>query len=148
MDHTAPLPIGGLSYIQGNTKLRLINKTVGWCLDATAQKIPDKEALVVFHENIRLTFAQLKEQVGPDFEPSMWTSAGPPGCPGWVGGALRVVPGSGAGCWVCLKAPRGVRGRGRAEAEGASCLSHFWGPVFWVFFVFLEPQPSMWRFPG
>uniref|UniRef100_A0A4X1UTI5 Medium-chain acyl-CoA ligase ACSF2, mitochondrial n=1 Tax=Sus scrofa TaxID=9823 RepID=A0A4X1UTI5_PIG len=63
VDHTAPLPIGGLSYIQGNTKLRLINKTVGWCLDATAQKIPDKEALVVFHENIRLTFAQLKEQV-------------------------------------------------------------------------------------
>ena len=40
-------------------------------------RIPDQEALVVHHENIRLTFAQLKEEVGPDFEPSKWAGAGP-----------------------------------------------------------------------
>ncbi|XP_073091557.1 medium-chain acyl-CoA ligase ACSF2, mitochondrial isoform X2 [Manis javanica] len=62
-DCTAPLPIGGLSYIQGSTKLHLMNKTVGQCLDATAQRVPNQEALVVLHENIRLTFAQLKEEV-------------------------------------------------------------------------------------
>ncbi|XP_059937373.1 medium-chain acyl-CoA ligase ACSF2, mitochondrial isoform X1 [Mesoplodon densirostris] len=63
MDRTATLPIGGLSYVQGHTTLHLINKTVGQCLDATAQRVPDREALVVHHENIRLTFAQLKEEV-------------------------------------------------------------------------------------
>lgn len=68
-EHVASLPVGGLSYIQGYTKFRLINKTVGHCLDATAQKFPDREALVVLHENIRLTFAQFKEEVGPDLEP-------------------------------------------------------------------------------
>nr|XP_058902367.1 medium-chain acyl-CoA ligase ACSF2, mitochondrial isoform X5 [Kogia breviceps] len=63
MDHTATLPVGGLSHVQGHTTLHLINKTVGQCLDATAQRVPDREALVVHHENIRLTFAQLKEEV-------------------------------------------------------------------------------------
>ncbi|XP_002719337.1 medium-chain acyl-CoA ligase ACSF2, mitochondrial [Oryctolagus cuniculus] len=63
VDRTVPLPIGGLSYVQGHTKFRLINKTVGQCLDLTAQRVPDQEALVVLHENIRLTFAQLKEEV-------------------------------------------------------------------------------------
>ncbi|XP_011363361.2 acyl-CoA synthetase family member 2, mitochondrial [Pteropus vampyrus] len=63
VDYTATLPIGGLSYVQGCTQLPLINKTVGSCLDATAQKFPDREALVIVHENIRLTFAQLKEEV-------------------------------------------------------------------------------------
>ncbi|XP_058416677.1 medium-chain acyl-CoA ligase ACSF2, mitochondrial isoform X2 [Diceros bicornis minor] len=62
-DHTAPLPIGGCSYIQGGTRLHLINETIGRCLDATAQKFPDREALVVLHDNVRKTFAQLKEEV-------------------------------------------------------------------------------------
>ncbi|KAK2111681.1 Acyl-CoA synthetase member 2 mitochondrial [Saguinus oedipus] len=58
-----PLPIGGLSYIQGYVKNHLISKTVGQCLEATAQRVPEQEALVVLHENVRLTFAQLKEEV-------------------------------------------------------------------------------------
>uniref|UniRef100_A0A452UH28 Medium-chain acyl-CoA ligase ACSF2, mitochondrial n=1 Tax=Ursus maritimus TaxID=29073 RepID=A0A452UH28_URSMA len=62
-DNTVPLPIGGLSYVQGLTKHSLIHKTVGQCLEATAQRVPDREALVVPQENIRLTFAQLKEEV-------------------------------------------------------------------------------------
>ncbi|KAM8813639.1 medium-chain acyl-CoA ligase ACSF2, mitochondrial [Rhynchonycteris naso] len=63
VDRIATLPIGGLSYVQGCTKFPLTNKTVGHCLNVTAQKFPDREALVVLHENVRLTFAQLKEQV-------------------------------------------------------------------------------------
>ncbi|XP_034497393.1 medium-chain acyl-CoA ligase ACSF2, mitochondrial isoform X3 [Ailuropoda melanoleuca] len=62
-DNTVPLPIGGLSYVQGLTKHSLIHKTVGQCLEGTAQRVPDREALVVPQENIRLTFAQLKEEV-------------------------------------------------------------------------------------
>ncbi|XP_062966218.1 medium-chain acyl-CoA ligase ACSF2, mitochondrial isoform X2 [Cynocephalus volans] len=62
-DRTAPLPIGGLSYIQGRTRRHLVSKTVGRCLDAIAQRVPDQEALIVLHENVRLTFAQLKEEV-------------------------------------------------------------------------------------
>ncbi|XP_034882754.1 medium-chain acyl-CoA ligase ACSF2, mitochondrial isoform X4 [Mirounga leonina] len=62
-DNTIPLPIGGLSYVQGLTKRGLIHETVGQCLEATAKRVPDREALVVPQENIRLTFAQLKEEV-------------------------------------------------------------------------------------
>lgn len=62
-DTTIPLPIGGLSYVQGFTNNSLLHKTVGQCLEATVQRVPDKEALVVYQENIRLTFAQLKEEV-------------------------------------------------------------------------------------
>ncbi|XP_058427508.1 medium-chain acyl-CoA ligase ACSF2, mitochondrial isoform X1 [Marmota monax] len=63
LERTAPLPVGGFSYLQGHTSFPLINKTVGQCLDATAQRFPDREALVVLHENVRLNFAQLKEEV-------------------------------------------------------------------------------------
>ncbi|XP_054441369.1 medium-chain acyl-CoA ligase ACSF2, mitochondrial [Pteronotus mesoamericanus] len=62
-DHTATLPIGGLSYVRGCTAFPLLLETVGQCLDATAQRFPDREALVVLHENVRMTFAQLKEEV-------------------------------------------------------------------------------------
>lgn len=63
LDHTATLPIGGLSYVRGCTESHLNTKTVGQCLAATAQRLPNQEALVVLHEDIRLTFAQLKEEV-------------------------------------------------------------------------------------
>lgn len=65
---TNPLPIGGLSYIQGHTDSHLVHTTVGECLDATTQRFPDREALVSLHENIRLNFAQLKEEVGTNLE--------------------------------------------------------------------------------
>lgn len=54
-----------------------MNKTVGQCLDATAQRVPNQEALVVLHENIRLTFAQLKEEVGLELEHSKWAGLAP-----------------------------------------------------------------------
>lgn len=77
MDPTATLPVGGLSYVRGCTQFHLINKTVGQCLAATAQRFPNQEALVVLHEDIRLTFAQLKEEVGPELEPFKWAGASP-----------------------------------------------------------------------
>ncbi|XP_032018630.1 medium-chain acyl-CoA ligase ACSF2, mitochondrial [Hylobates moloch] len=63
VDRMVPLPIGGLSYVQGCTKKHLNSKTVGQCLETTAQRVPEREALVVLHEDVRLTFAQLKEEV-------------------------------------------------------------------------------------
>ncbi|XP_077827316.1 medium-chain acyl-CoA ligase ACSF2, mitochondrial isoform X3 [Macaca mulatta] len=63
VDRMVPLPVGGLSYVQGCTKNHLLSKTVGRCLEATAQRVPEREALVDLHENVRLTFAQLKEEV-------------------------------------------------------------------------------------
>lgn len=66
---TNPLPVGGLSYIQGHTSSHLVNTTVGECLEATAQRFPNREALVILHENVRLSFAQLKEEVRIDLEP-------------------------------------------------------------------------------
>lgn len=62
-DYSSTLPIGGLSYVQGRTKLRLVNKTVGQCLEDTSQRFPDREALIVPQENVRVTFAQLLEEV-------------------------------------------------------------------------------------
>ncbi|EHB16492.1 Acyl-CoA synthetase family member 2, mitochondrial [Heterocephalus glaber] len=62
-EYHSPSPIGGLSYVQGHTRVPLINHTVGQCLDATAQRFPNREALVILHEDIRMTFAQLKDQV-------------------------------------------------------------------------------------
>ena len=72
---------------------------MGQCLEAIAQRVPDREALVVPQENIRLTFAQLKEEVRPDLEPSKSAGASPPGCTGWVepsGQHLAMGQGEGA----------------------------------------------------
>lgn len=77
LDYRASPPVGGLSYVQGSTQFPLIHKTVGQCLDATAQRFPDREALVVLHEDVRMTFAQLKDQVGPNCEPSAWVGPVP-----------------------------------------------------------------------
>ncbi|PNI58467.1 ACSF2 isoform 8 [Pan troglodytes] len=63
VDRMVSMPIGGLSYVQGCTKKHLNSKTVGQCLETTAQRVPEREALVVLHEDVRLTFAQLKEEV-------------------------------------------------------------------------------------
>ncbi|XP_043855481.1 medium-chain acyl-CoA ligase ACSF2, mitochondrial isoform X2 [Dromiciops gliroides] len=56
-------PTGKLSYLKGPTDIELISKTVGQCFDDIAQKFPDREGIVVLHQNIRKTFAQFKEEV-------------------------------------------------------------------------------------
>src|SRR5437764_818278 len=52
----------GLSYAKGPS-LALLNKTIGQMLHDTASRLPDREALVVRHENVRLTWQQLEQKV-------------------------------------------------------------------------------------
>ncbi|NXP55100.1 ACSF2 synthetase, partial [Heliornis fulica] len=51
------------SYVQGTSDIPLVTKTVGQCLDETAERFPDRDALVFCREGVRKTFAQLKEEV-------------------------------------------------------------------------------------
>lgn len=51
------------SYTQGSIAEPLLDITIGDQFDLTAQKFPDNDALIVLHQNIRLTYAQLQQQV-------------------------------------------------------------------------------------
>ncbi|NWI19812.1 ACSF2 synthetase, partial [Crypturellus soui] len=51
------------SYVQGTLDVPLLNKTVGQCLDETAQQFPDRDAFVFCRDGVRKTFAQFKEEV-------------------------------------------------------------------------------------
>lgn len=55
------------SYVQGAVDVPLLNKTVGQCLDQTAERFPDREAFVFFRDGVRKTFAQFKEEVSVCF---------------------------------------------------------------------------------
>lgn len=52
-----------ISYNYGNSNKGLIGKTIGQLLEERVEKHPDKEAVIVSRDNIRLTFEQLLEQV-------------------------------------------------------------------------------------
>jgi fatty-acyl-CoA synthase len=47
------------SYVHGAVETPLIGETIGANLDAVARRFPDRPALVVRHQNIRLTYAEL-----------------------------------------------------------------------------------------
>ena len=51
------------SYVHGSSDLPLIGKTIGRQFDETAETFPDREALVVCHQNIRWTYSELKQEV-------------------------------------------------------------------------------------
>ncbi|WP_020395148.1 AMP-binding protein [Thiolinea disciformis] len=51
------------SYVQGVTHTPLIEKTIGQFFDEACVRHAQQEALVVRHQNLRFTYAQLKEQV-------------------------------------------------------------------------------------
>uniref|UniRef100_A0A8C6Z3I2 Medium-chain acyl-CoA ligase ACSF2, mitochondrial n=1 Tax=Nothoprocta perdicaria TaxID=30464 RepID=A0A8C6Z3I2_NOTPE len=51
------------SYVQGTFDIPLLTKTVGQCLDETAQRFPERDALVFCRDGVRKTFAQFKEEV-------------------------------------------------------------------------------------
>jgi fatty-acyl-CoA synthase len=51
------------SYVHGASEVPLLGMTIGRCLNATAARVPDNDALVVRHQNIRLSYAALKERV-------------------------------------------------------------------------------------
>ena len=51
------------SYTSGTCDKPLIGMTIGDMFDNIAARHPDNDALIVHHQNIRLTYAQLKEKV-------------------------------------------------------------------------------------
>ncbi len=51
------------SYVHGVSGIALLAHTVGSCFDKTAKRFADRDALVVPYQNIRWTWAQLKQQV-------------------------------------------------------------------------------------
>ncbi|OLO02987.1 AMP-binding protein [Salinicola socius] len=52
---------GSRSYVSGTSDLPLIGMTIGDCLDAAASECPEREALVSCHQNLRYTYAELRD---------------------------------------------------------------------------------------
>src|SRR5437773_6744420 len=52
-----------LSYAHGASTTPLLGETIGANLERTVARVPDAEALVSRHQGIRLTYAELDEQV-------------------------------------------------------------------------------------
>ena len=52
-----------LSYISGTSNTPLLGITIGDMFDQTAGKYPDNEVLIVSHQNVRWTYAQLQAKV-------------------------------------------------------------------------------------
>jgi non-ribosomal peptide synthetase component F len=51
------------SYIHGIGSMPLIGATIGQLLEQAANRHPDREAFIVSHQRVRLTFQQLLQQV-------------------------------------------------------------------------------------
>ena len=51
------------SYVHGASAVPLLGETIGQNLDRTAARVPDRDALVSVHQDVRLTYAQLHEAV-------------------------------------------------------------------------------------
>src|SRR5437764_12111635 len=51
------------SYAQGVSDTPLLGETIGANLERTAARFPEREALIVRHQDVRLTYAQLDAQV-------------------------------------------------------------------------------------
>ncbi len=52
-----------LSYVHGASEQPLIGQTIGQFFDAVCDKWPTRPALVVRHQNVRLSYAELRQQV-------------------------------------------------------------------------------------
>ena len=53
----------GSSYLKGSTQQPLLQETIGQCLDRIASQHPQREALVVRHQDIRWTYAQYQREI-------------------------------------------------------------------------------------
>ena len=51
------------SYAQGLAERPLLGQTIGECLEATVARFGEREALVVRHQGVRMTYAELGEAV-------------------------------------------------------------------------------------
>ena len=52
-----------LSYVTGDKQVALIEESIGVYFDGVAARYPEREALVVVHQNIRWSYRQFKEKV-------------------------------------------------------------------------------------
>jgi len=52
-----------LSYVHGASDIPLLGETIGAAFDRAAARFPDRDALVVRHQGIRWTYAELRERV-------------------------------------------------------------------------------------
>ena len=81
-----------LSYVHGASDEPLKGQTVGDCFDASARRFPDREALVVRHQDVRWTYAELSRRVDAfaagllslDLEPGARVGIWAPNCAEWV----------------------------------------------------------------
>ncbi len=81
-----------MSYASGTSHLPLIGRTIGDDLAATAARFPDREALVVPFQGVRLTYAQLDAEVDAvarglvalGVEPGERVGIWSPNCAEWV----------------------------------------------------------------
>src|SRR6185436_9728298 len=58
-----PDPITNLAYVHGTSSCPLLGQTIGDNLRDTARRFPDRDALVVPFQQIRLTYAELDRNV-------------------------------------------------------------------------------------
>ncbi len=57
------MPSPSLSYASGSSAKPLIGRTIGADLEATAERLPDHEAIVVPFQDVRLTYGEFDERV-------------------------------------------------------------------------------------
>uniref|UniRef100_A0A4W3GBQ4 Medium-chain acyl-CoA ligase ACSF2, mitochondrial n=1 Tax=Callorhinchus milii TaxID=7868 RepID=A0A4W3GBQ4_CALMI len=62
-DNVPTKPMLTTSYVHGTCNLPFTSKTVGQCLEESANLVPDKEAVVFVQDGVRKTFGQLKQEV-------------------------------------------------------------------------------------
>lgn len=55
------------SYYKGPKNVPLKYMTVGNLIDEAAEKYPSREAIVSIHQNRKLTFSELKHEVGGNY---------------------------------------------------------------------------------
>ena len=53
----------GSSYVHGASSAPLIGATIGSCFDDACARYASRPALVVSHQNVRLSYAELRERV-------------------------------------------------------------------------------------
>lgn len=63
VDSPPYIPSLTTSYVHGTSSISLLPLTVGQCLDTTAQRWPDREAVVFLQDGIRKTFVQFQQDV-------------------------------------------------------------------------------------
>jgi fatty-acyl-CoA synthase len=52
-----------ISYVSGTSDIPLLGLTIGELFERTVEKFPEQDALIVAHQEVRWTYAELKEQV-------------------------------------------------------------------------------------